>query len=438
MTRSICAGLTAAALVGSGSYADTIHVPKDHPSIGAAIGAAHPGDTIIVDDGVYTGAANRDLTFFGMDLVLRSANGPANCIIDCQGAGRGFIFDDGETAAAVVEGFTIRHGSAPQGNGGGIDIALSSNPTIRNCVLQNNHAAALGGGMAVRGQCTPLIDGCTFIGNTSFGTEESSEGGGLCLFFLSPARVRNCVFIDNYSEYGGGMSCALSDATVVNCMFLGNTAAVAGGGVASDVSDARFVTCTVAGNFAAFGGGAAGVTHYLESHLTFENSILWDDGPDEIVVFNGTATVRYSDVQGGWSGPGNIDMDPSFVGQSIFPAAADYALGDGSPCVDAGDNAAVPFGVTTDADGQPRFVDDPDTPDTGSGTAPIVDLGALELQVTVCAADLDGDGAVGFGDLVAVLSSWGPCGGCPEDLDGSGAVDFGDLLVILSLWGACP
>ena len=54
-----------------------------------------------------------------------------------------------------------------------------------------------------------------------------------------------------------------------------------------------------------------------------------------------------------------------------------------------------------------------------------------------CAADLDGDGSVGFGDLIEVLSSWGPCTGCPADVDGNGDVGFSDLLLVLSTWGDC-
>lgn len=56
---------------------------------------------------------------------------------------------------------------------------------------------------------------------------------------------------------------------------------------------------------------------------------------------------------------------------------------------------------------------------------------------TACPADLDGNGSVDFGDILAILSAWGNAGG-PEDLDGSGTVDFGDLLVVLSEWGPCP
>ncbi|MHC4810553.1 MAG: hypothetical protein ACYTEV_09320, partial [Planctomycetota bacterium] len=53
--------------------------------------------------------------------------------------------------------------------------------------------------------------------------------------------------------------------------------------------------------------------------------------------------------------------------------------------------------------------------------------------------DLDGDGTVGFGDLLAVLSAFGACPapptGCPADFDGSGDVGFPDLLQILAAFG---
>jgi hypothetical protein len=54
--------------------------------------------------------------------------------------------------------------------------------------------------------------------------------------------------------------------------------------------------------------------------------------------------------------------------------------------------------------------------------------------------DVDGDGAVDFGDLLTVLSEWGSVAGCPPsipaDVDGDCDVDFADLLVVLSSWTA--
>ncbi|MDP6693407.1 MAG: dockerin type I domain-containing protein, partial [Phycisphaerales bacterium] len=48
--------------------------------------------------------------------------------------------------------------------------------------------------------------------------------------------------------------------------------------------------------------------------------------------------------------------------------------------------------------------------------------------------DIDGDGAVGVGDLLMIISAWGPCGTCAEDLTGDGSVDVLDILQLLSYW----
>jgi len=55
-----------------------------------------------------------------------------------------------------------------------------------------------------------------------------------------------------------------------------------------------------------------------------------------------------------------------------------------------------------------------------------------------CPGNVDGDREVGFGDLVAVFASWGPCDECPEDLDADGEVGFGDAILVLGGWGMCP
>ncbi len=54
-----------------------------------------------------------------------------------------------------------------------------------------------------------------------------------------------------------------------------------------------------------------------------------------------------------------------------------------------------------------------------------------------CFGDIDGDGTVGFGDLLEILGNWGPCKGCPQDVDHDGTVAFGDILVVLAGWGVC-
>ena len=57
------------------------------------------------------------------------------------------------------------------------------------------------------------------------------------------------------------------------------------------------------------------------------------------------------------------------------------------------------------------------------------------LQRNDVVGDVNGDGEVGFADLLLVLARWGEaCGDCPEDLSGNGAVDFDDVLALLTNW----
>ena len=101
-----------------------------------AINEAQNGETIIVEDGTYTGEGNRDINFLGKIITLRSRNGPNNCVIDCEHLGSGFIFNYGEDANSVLEGFTIIKGLSID-SGGGI-LCESSSPTIGNCIIRNN------------------------------------------------------------------------------------------------------------------------------------------------------------------------------------------------------------------------------------------------------------------------------------------------------------
>ena len=59
-----------------------------------------------------------------------------------------------------------------------------------------------------------------------------------------------------------------------------------------------------------------------------------------------------------------------------------------------------------------------------------------------CPTDLDGNGDIGFDDLLEVLATWGPYDPCPpyepQDFDRNCDVGFADLLDVLATWGPCP
>ena len=150
----------------------------------------------------------------------------------------------------------------------------------------------------------------------------------------------------------------------------------------TNITPWSITNCTIVGNTTTGSGGA--VYGSATSNVTVTNSILWGNGPDEIYVDAGsTITVSYSDVQGGWTGDGNLNVDPLFFGARN----GNLRLLGSSPCIDAGNNAALPRSILMDLDGNPRFADDPNTADTGQGIAPLVDLGAFELQAEPAATD---------------------------------------------------
>jgi hypothetical protein len=125
------------------------------------------------------------------------------------------------------------------------------------------------------------------------------------------------------------------------------------------------VNCTFSANT---GGEGGGVYSHPDSAESLVNCILWDDSPDEIS--GGTPDITYSNVQGGWSGAGNINADPLF-------ADVDLRLSVGSPCIDAGDNSAVL--VATDLDGNPRIINN--IVDMGAYEAPMLDPVELLLKL---------------------------------------------------------
>ena len=497
------------------ALADIINVPGDYPTIQAGIDVAVNGDEVVVADGVYTGPGNRDLDFNGKLITVRSANGPDNCIIDCQGSEadphRGFYFDSGETADAVVDGFTITNGfvtpASPGGPNGGALFLLNSSPTVTNCVVRGNTAfgneSGRGGGMFIDSG-NPVISDCTFTGNMA-----EFRGGGIYLRDGSMT-VTNCTFDGNSTplvgQHGGGaifsrdssvnlVDCDLREnegyhggavafaqfsgegasLTLIGCSVTNNSA-VAGGGVLVHNATALLINSTLFANQVigafGFGGGIlllsdssavltnttisansaieGGGVSVINISAIVRNGILWDNIPDQI---SGSAIVRYSDVQGGYAGTGNIDADPLFVA----PGIGDYRLSSGSPAIDAGNNWGVPVDVNdydqdgilcelfpVDLDGNPRFNADEADFDPGCGVPVVVDMGAYEYQFDpadqVTFADLNGDNAVGAADLLGLLVSWGPCGKgcCLADLDIDGTVGASDLLALLANWGRCP
>lgn len=141
----------------------------DVPTIKAGVDSATTGDILLLDDGVYTGSGNTDISYSGKAIVISSASGnPFNCVIDCEGSSsnytRGFLFYSSEGEGSVLEGVTIANGYGYEG--GGIWCWRAS-PTVYNCILSGNVATHAGGGVYCGGTSQPVLTNITFFENAS-------------------------------------------------------------------------------------------------------------------------------------------------------------------------------------------------------------------------------------------------------------------------------
>ena len=320
------------------------------------------------------------------------------------------------TAKATIADCSFILNSA-QTTAGGLGIGLLET-TVSRCLFVGNSALEHGGGASAYGNDPGgLFDRCVFVGNSA------TRGGGLhaqANIGDDPLlTIAGCQFLGNQSESdephglgrGGGVYLNNIDTVLVNSTLSGNTADDIGGGLfirggsnnpnQGDV--VHIINCTLSQNTALVGTGGAWDENH-EDGTTFNNCILWGN-----VDSTGTTRaaqidtgleftqplVNYSCIQGwdgAFDGVGNIDDDPLLVD----PDGADDDVGtdddnlrllSGSPCIDAGDNTAVPVGVLRDLEGNPRFLDS-----TLLGTMATVDMGAYEFRRPPGGARVIGDG----------------------------------------------
>jgi parallel beta-helix repeat protein len=422
------------------AFGATIHVPGDQPTIQAAIDAAVNGDVVVVYDGTYL----ENINFLGKAITVHSENGPEATIIDGGNNDIVVSFFSAEETDSILQGFTIRHASnsgvacsasyptisdciIKNNVGNGISLDDSS-ATISGCVIENNHGGLTGGGIYCW-QSAPTITNCTISNNSV----DEFLGGGIFMMNSSSPTITGCLIANNaagasYGQGGGIYIGVNSNPTITNCIISNNSAAE-GGGIYCDYSNPEFVNCTISANTATnYGGGIYSIDPGTDNGPIVINTILWGDTaggiPNEIYLyFDASIDVTYSNIQGGLTGTGNISSDPLFVD----PAYRDFHLQSSSPCIDAGNNDA-PHLPVLDFEGDARSVDDPNTPDTGNGIPPIVDVGADEFNPAILRANFSASPTTGTQPLTVQFTdhSTGTINLWEWDFDNDGTVDSTD------------
>jgi Bacterial Ig-like domain/Calx-beta domain/Right handed beta helix region len=345
------------------------------------------------------------------------------------------------------------------GSSAGALYLYSGGLLMENSTVANNTAAggSGGGGLMLRGtpSATPpvgftpstmVVRNSTVSGNTATG-----PGGGISVPFLGGTLlVQNSTLSGNSATTtGGGISAAYGSVTVQNGTIVGNTATTSGGGIAvtvgsgtTTIQNSTIVGNTANGSTAGTGGGGLARTTTSAGTVTVANSVIAGNtnanGPDILTAATGsTVQINFSAIGS------NTGYTPSAISANNIAPGTNLLLGapadNGgptrtlapqplSPLINAGADALVPAGLTTDQRGG--------TLDRKFG---LVDIGSFEVQppkVRINQAAGQADPTNGSSIVFAVQFNAPVTGFDPTDVSFTGSTVGGTLVPAVTGSGA--
>ena len=405
--------VTASNLSGSGSEGYTLTVDPTPPPVVDTLDDSFDGDfssghlslreaiAIVQSAGVDSPVTFAPFLQGTIDLSL----GPIAVFgnVDIQGPGGGAITIDAQGGTQI---FNVNDGNEVSYSNvsisglkltGSSDAAIwsSENLTLSDVVVDGNTGSG-------------VVNDAGDISVTD-STISNNGDSGIVNMGVGPATVTDSTISNNFTTgNGGGISNLYSgQLTLINTTISGNSATNGGGIFSEGFVESPYLpnnpypsaqltleNVTVAGNSATLG---AGVYNHWSSGLTLDNTIIADNNGPQVTDDDGglsaygtgyaaTIAVQGSNlVEGGLQGFSQVLSDDPNLGplHDNGGPTQTMALLPSSPAINAGDNASIPAGVTTDQRGFSRI----------SGGA--VDLGAYEVQQTTLDPATLADGTYG-------------------------------------------
>jgi gliding motility-associated-like protein len=375
--------------VGTGSNTLNMGAPTlPLLTISYAISQSINGDTVLMLPGIYNErvTVNKQITIASR-YILDNTDTAAktSTIIDGQRMG---IVVRAENPNSKYIGFTIRNGFSSVGAGlyNTQGVVEMRHMRVTDCTATGDID---GGGAYFTGKA--LIYDCEFLRNTG------RKGGAIVLNGIAndTVKVFRTVFKYNQGNENGSAIIVFgannSSILINNCIFAKNTGA-------NPIHSQGSSTTTTFINHSNFFNNNAAAIFMASGNVVVRNSILRGNATSEVASTigpnTGPVTITYSNVKGGYTGTGNINVDPLFADTNYIK------LLNNSLCIGAGDSTVR---VNEDFFKFPRPTPTGSKPDIGAyeslGKFPSPSLTSVEpgnRKVTVFWNQTPPDGIIGY------------------------------------------
>lgn len=267
-----------------------LNVPADYNTIQAALNLADPGDTVLVQPGIYF---ENILWPYKSGLNLVSAGNPSNTVIDGNHDHTVIeflhMFEPMGDTTNLIQGFRITHGAAAP-MGGGLNLELHRQSlTLRNVEIVDNWSDILGGGIYI-------------------------QGGSVIM--------DNVIIANNYAnENGGGISMIAAKLNAINLTLAGNRSDMTAAGLYALDCDVTITESTIHNNVSEMSRNAIEpIIEFPDEHMFGDLTINTSNFRDNEIAVN-NLNLNTSDLTNNyWGhefGPLHMDENPSGQGETV-------------------------------------------------------------------------------------------------------------------------